>query len=90
MQTFLWLGTTENKKGGVVAWKTVCKPKNKGRVGIKELKTWNKAVVEKLILELLTSKSSSWAIWVSRNKLKQLSFWEITKSLDASWLGDVL
>ena len=44
---FLWHGLEENKKGGVVAWQKICKPKREGGLGLKDLKIWNKSAIGK-------------------------------------------
>lgn len=73
-RVFVWAGGTKGKKGGVIVWEKICRPKSEGRLGIKDLDIWNKAAVGKLIWELLIVKNFVWAVWVSKNELKQLSF----------------
>lgn len=47
-RNFLWKGTAEGGKRGVVASNRVCRPKSEGGLGIKETIPWNKASVGKL------------------------------------------
>jgi hypothetical protein len=45
---FLWFGTADSHKPGLVNWKKVCKPKNVGGLGIRNLHVWNQSVVGKI------------------------------------------
>lgn len=54
----MWSEIDKGKKGGMFVWERVCKPKNEGGLGVKELEMWNKAIVRKLIWEFIISKSS--------------------------------
>ncbi|KAL9689236.1 hypothetical protein QQ045_033670 [Rhodiola kirilowii] len=42
---FLWKGGSSKKGGHLVAWDKVCRPKDEGGLGIKNLKTFNDALV---------------------------------------------
>ncbi|WCJ37950.1 Retrovirus-related Pol polyprotein from type-1 retrotransposable element R2 [Euphorbia peplus] len=83
-RAFLWSGSSSSSKA-LVAWKSICKPKKEGGLGILDLKSWNKAAIGKHIWDIISEKSSLWAKWIIANKLKKLSFWGITKPLEASW-----
>lgn len=84
-RNFLGHGSNSSSNGGLVAWTTVCRQKSKGGLGIKDVSLWNKAIQVKHIWELITDKKTLWAIWVTKIKLKKLSFWGITKKADDSW-----
>ncbi|XP_050207291.1 uncharacterized protein LOC126656730 [Mercurialis annua] len=49
------------------------------------MRQWNKCAVIRHVWDLLVMKESLWATWITKNKLKKLSFWGITKPLDTSW-----
>lgn len=43
MKNFIWIGNLEKKKVVILAWKTYCKRKNEGGIGLRSLKTFNEA-----------------------------------------------
>uniref|UniRef100_J3LXP2 Reverse transcriptase zinc-binding domain-containing protein n=1 Tax=Oryza brachyantha TaxID=4533 RepID=J3LXP2_ORYBR len=63
-RAFLWTG--EDKCSGakcLVAWEQVCKPKQEGGLGIRCLRTQNKALILKKLCDL-TNDTSPWASWI--------------------------
>lgn len=49
MRKFLWRATSEEEnKIAWVKWKTICRPKEEGGLGVKELGLFNKAILEKI------------------------------------------
>ncbi|KAJ6871911.1 hypothetical protein NC651_031103 [Populus alba x Populus x berolinensis] len=56
LSAFLWKGTSMSHTGAKVAWHSVCYPLSEGGLGIKNLKTWNKAAVLKHIWNLMVDK----------------------------------
>lgn len=59
-RSFLRLRTGEGGRKIIVAWDKVCRSKNEGGLGIKEVMSWNKAAVEKQVWYLVAIKSSLW------------------------------
>ena len=68
---FLWGGNVEGKKIAWVAWNQVCAPREKGGLGIKDIKDFNEALLIKwkwlmfqqpnqLWSRILTSKYRGW------------------------------
>ena len=49
---FLWGGGLEQRKIAWVNWKTVCLPRDKGGLGIKDLRAFNTALLAKWKCEL--------------------------------------
>ena len=47
-RNFLWSGTEERNKVSLVNWEEVCKPKNKGGLGVRRLRDLNKALLMKI------------------------------------------
>lgn len=45
---FLWLGVEERKTMTLIKWETVCTMKREGGLGIRRIKMFNKALVEKM------------------------------------------
>ncbi|GAV85966.1 LOW QUALITY PROTEIN: zf-RVT domain-containing protein, partial [Cephalotus follicularis] len=64
LRNFLWFGVGDAKRAGKVAWAKFCHPKDEGGLGIKSLRTWNKAAIMQLVK--ITAASS----WSWRNVLK--------------------
>jgi hypothetical protein len=46
-RNFLWGGIVESKKICWVSWDRICQPKNKGDLGIKDLKMFNQSLLYK-------------------------------------------
>jgi len=49
LSAFLWKGTSMSHTRAKVAWHSICYPLREGGLGIKNLKTWNKAAMLKHI-----------------------------------------
>jgi len=43
-RNFLWIGNILRNKFALVAWKTVCLPKNEGGLGLFDIKARNKSI----------------------------------------------
>lgn len=82
---FLWKGTSMAHVGAKVAWHFICYPLREGGLGIKNLKTWNKAATLKHIWRLLVDKDSLWTVWVTIVLLRNKSFWLINIPSTAFW-----
>ena len=61
---FLWGGGQEHKKIAWVDWKTVCLPKDKGGLGIKDLRTFNAALLGKWRWDLFHKQKEPWATMI--------------------------
>ncbi|GKE41662.1 hypothetical protein Tco_1468946, partial [Tanacetum coccineum] len=48
-----------------VAWKQVCKPRDQGGLGIKDLGKWNEVLMSKHIWNIASNKESLWVKWVN-------------------------
>ncbi|RZB64934.1 DNA ligase 4 isoform G [Glycine soja] len=60
-RNFLWGGGIEANKIPWVNWDTVCLPKNKGGLGIKDLIKFNEALLGKWGWELVNNQNQLWA-----------------------------
>nr|XP_043611998.1 uncharacterized protein LOC122583683 [Erigeron canadensis] len=58
-----------------VAWKDICKPKEQGGSGIKDIKKWNEVLLIRQFWKIMENKGSLWARWVNVVKLKNKSIW---------------
>lgn len=63
----------------------VSKSKINGGLGVKSMHTWNKAAHTRHIWDLVQEKPLLWANWVIIYKLRNLSFWGLTKPMNSSW-----
>jgi len=57
---FLWGEGMEQRKIALVNWKIVCLPKDKGGLGIKDLRTFNIALLGKWRRELFQNHGEMW------------------------------
>ena len=70
-----------------IAWSDVCKPKEEGGLGLRDLEEVNKVSCLKLIWCILSARSSLWVQWIHRYLIRTSSFWNVkeTSSL-GSWM----
>jgi hypothetical protein len=85
LAAFLWKGTSLTHTVAKVAWATVCYPLEEGGLGIKNIKTWNKAATLKHVWRLLTEETSTWAAWVKSVLLRGRCFWYMNIPSSSSW-----
>lgn len=84
--SFLWSGPALKSTGAKVAWRSICKPKEDGGLGIRSLKEVNKVYGLKLIWRVLLGLSL-WGKWIKAYLLKKRSFWEVKDSTQVgSWM----
>jgi len=58
---FLWGGVADHNKIAWVKWDTVCLPKDKGGLGIKDVNTFNLALLAKWKWQLFQHQGQLWA-----------------------------
>lgn len=68
-RNFIWAGDINTKKIVTVAWHRICNPVKEGGLGIKSLRTVNKAAMLKLTWELIISPSQ-WASIIKARVLR--------------------
>ncbi|GJW43062.1 RNA-directed DNA polymerase, eukaryota, reverse transcriptase zinc-binding domain protein [Tanacetum coccineum] len=85
LKDFLWNQNDGTKGSPKVAWKHVCRFKQKGGLGLKNLRVWNKAMIVKHLWHIVTDKESLWVKWVNTEKLKGKGIWEIEEDKNDSW-----
>lgn len=54
-KTFLWAGTKSK-----VVWIDICKPKEEGGLGLRDSKTWNRAILFKILWDIHLNKDCLW------------------------------
>ncbi|GJU90457.1 RNA-directed DNA polymerase, eukaryota, reverse transcriptase zinc-binding domain protein [Tanacetum coccineum] len=74
-----------------VAWKQVCKPKDEGGLGIKDLSSWNEVLMSKHLWNVASMKESLWVKCINVIRLKGKSIWDIEyhKISSHGWWGPV-
>ena len=61
MQNFFWKGLEDKKKVALISWNKICKPKDYGGLGIKNLEWQNKALGAKQVWRLYQERDRKWA-----------------------------
>lgn len=89
---FLWKGSLEGNSTARVSWETVVLTKRQGGLGVKDLRTWNKACTLRLIWLLFFRPDSVWVQWFKEVILKGLihNFWTTQPKQSYSWLVNKL
>ena len=84
---FLWSGPVLSTHKTKVAWVDVCKPKDEGGLGLKNLADANKVSCLKLIWRIISTRSSLWVKWIWKYLIRKGSFWSVNeKSNSGSWM----
>uniref|UniRef100_A0A6N2KQ62 Reverse transcriptase zinc-binding domain-containing protein n=1 Tax=Salix viminalis TaxID=40686 RepID=A0A6N2KQ62_SALVM len=85
LSAFLWKGCSLLTTGAKVSWSALCFPQKEGGLGLKSIKSWNKAATLKHTWNLLTNSHSIWAQWMHSHRLKNNCFWQIKTPSKPSW-----
>ncbi|XP_074277118.1 uncharacterized protein LOC141600768 [Silene latifolia] len=64
-RNFLWDGSAEYRRSPLVAWDTICRPKQEGGLGLKNQEMWN------IAMDYTAPSNSSW-VWRRICKVKQV------------------
>lgn len=84
---FLWSGPELNTRKSKVSWKEVCKKKEEGGLGLRDLKEVNEVSCLKLIWRILSGQNSLWVQWIQKNLIRKGSFWSVKEnSTIGSWM----
>ncbi|GJY24271.1 RNA-directed DNA polymerase, eukaryota, reverse transcriptase zinc-binding domain protein [Tanacetum coccineum] len=59
-----------------VSWDKICKPKDQGGLGLKNLGVWNEVLMIKHLWNVAVKKDTLWVKWIYMEKLKDISIWE--------------
>ncbi|XP_023730361.1 uncharacterized protein LOC111878077 [Lactuca sativa] len=84
-RSFLWANGEIVKGKAKVKWHDICKPKEYGGLGIKNLRRWNDALLAKHIWNVINNKNSLWVQWVRINYIGSRNFWDILQKRSMSW-----
>ncbi|XP_074307933.1 uncharacterized protein LOC141642861 [Silene latifolia] len=75
-KNFFWNIKATDKKMIVKSWSSICAPTNEGGFGVKELLSWNKALISKWLWLLDQTPQGLWSIWHSEYHLSHCSIWD--------------
>ncbi|GKC39248.1 RNA-directed DNA polymerase, eukaryota [Tanacetum coccineum] len=67
-----------------VSWDAVCKPKDQGGLGLKNLGIWNEVLMVKHLWNVASKKDTLWVKWISVEILKGWSIWEAQSESNCS------
>ncbi|KAL2252009.1 UNVERIFIED_CONTAM: hypothetical protein Sindi_2323200 [Sesamum indicum] len=73
-----WEGMT-NSGYAKVAWKDICRPKEEGGLGFKDISTLSRALMTKKLCDVIRcDRTSIWVDWLHQGRLQHTSIWTIT------------
>lgn len=81
---FLWSGPVLSTQKAKIAWSDVCKPKDEGGLGLRNLNEANRVSCLKLIWRLLSARTSIWVQWIRKYLIRKGSSWSVKEN---SYLG---
>ncbi|XP_074315230.1 uncharacterized protein LOC141651414 [Silene latifolia] len=83
---FLW-GTTGNRRFIFFSWEKVCRARKHGGLGIREVLSWNKALLLHMFWKLCHKPTSIWMQWSHHYIFKKFSCWELSSEdcLSSIW-----
>ncbi|GJV73508.1 RNA-directed DNA polymerase, eukaryota, reverse transcriptase zinc-binding domain protein [Tanacetum coccineum] len=84
LKGFLWCQGKLTKGKAKVSWGNICKPKEQGGLGIKDLELWNEVLLVKQLWNVILNKNTLWVKWVKFESLKGKSIWEINAQSNSS------
>ncbi|XP_058759850.1 uncharacterized protein LOC131633146 [Vicia villosa] len=92
---FLWSGNVSKRSIHWVSWEIACKPKDKGGLGIRDVREVNRAILLKWKWRILTEKDTIWSRFIelryTNPKLKvQATGEEVGNPDDSIWWRDVI
>ncbi|KAL2246377.1 UNVERIFIED_CONTAM: hypothetical protein Sindi_2905900 [Sesamum indicum] len=84
LRTFLWKGTSTSGYAKV-AWKDLCRPKEEGGLGFKDITLLNRALMAKKLCDIIRcDRTSIWVTWLYQGRLRDTSIWTIREH-GGSW-----
>ncbi|GKD41134.1 RNA-directed DNA polymerase, eukaryota, reverse transcriptase zinc-binding domain protein [Tanacetum coccineum] len=76
LKGFLWCQGELTKGKAKVSWDGVCKPKDQGGLGLKNLGVWNEVLMIKHLWNVAVKKDKLWVKWIYMEKLKGRNVWK--------------
>ncbi|XP_039059108.1 uncharacterized protein LOC120202813 [Hibiscus syriacus] len=88
---YFWKGADKSAVGARVSWEIICLSKSKGGLGLKNIKSWNRACLIRLIRKILAGDGSQWVAWLKAYVFKEQDFWQFRAAANVSWsIGRIL
>ncbi|KAK3230003.1 hypothetical protein Dsin_001884 [Dipteronia sinensis] len=84
-RSFLWRGIEGDSKGAKICWSDICLLKKEGGLGIKDLSSWNKALMIRHIWILSYGTNNMCSSWIKAYHLKDSNLWEAKTPCTCSW-----
>ncbi|CAH1435589.1 unnamed protein product [Lactuca virosa] len=84
-RSYLWANGEIVKGKAKVKWIDICRPKDYGGLGVKNLRKWNDALLAKHVWNMINNKNSLWVQWVKKNYIGDRNFWDILQKKSMSW-----
>ncbi|KAK3225739.1 hypothetical protein Dsin_005601 [Dipteronia sinensis] len=77
--------STGNYKGAKIAWSDIILPKKEGGLGIKNLFSWNTALMITHLWTLIYGTNKLWATWIKAYHLKGSNLWKVKAPQTCFW-----
>lgn len=87
---FLWKEGTQGHYFAKVAWGKVCRPKEEGGLGLKNIQEWNLACMVRHVWDIARNKDTMWVKWIDSNRLHSQNIWQYRKSKNDPWFWNKL
>ncbi|KAK3193368.1 hypothetical protein Dsin_024678 [Dipteronia sinensis] len=84
-RSFLWKEVEGDSKGAKISWYDIYLPKKEGGLGIKDLSSWNKALMIRPLWILIYGTNNLWSSWIKAYHLKGSNLWEAKAPYTCSW-----
>ncbi|CAM8905911.1 unnamed protein product [Rhodiola kirilowii] len=84
--SFLWKGSGGKRGGHLVKWEDVCKSKEEGGLGLKDIEKINLAMVTNQLWGKILGRSSLWIDWLDKYWSKGKHWWEEEVKVNSSWV----
>ncbi|XP_058784809.1 uncharacterized protein LOC131659669 [Vicia villosa] len=83
---FFWCNKGDISRKSLIAWESICEPRNARGLNLVELNYWNKATIIKLLWNLQAKSDKLWVIWMHTYYLKgnEVTNWHMPSS--CSWI----
>ncbi|KAJ9562241.1 hypothetical protein OSB04_007401 [Centaurea solstitialis] len=85
-RAFLWSQGESIQGKCRVAWDIVCRSRDCGGLGIKNLTLWNRALIAKNLWDIISDRPTLWVAWVRRLIGHATNFWIIRTNNSWSWV----
>lgn len=85
MSAFWWSSNESHRKTHWIAWDKLCLPENLGGAGFKDLESFNRALVVKQALKVLTSPNSLLFLFFKSRYFPEVNFLEAKLSVRPSY-----